>query len=452
MLERPEIADRLEAELRRAGARSAEAARVRLGWELDELDSLRAAADPGAELCRLAGRAVRRAPPRRRARSSAQRRCLMPGPWLVLQRAIGDLAELGQRPGADDLLELLEELQVPATGASPDGGAVRLAEPLQIRARRFRAVFVCGLQEGEFPAPARPEPFLSDERRRELALSSGLRLSRHEEVLDRERYLLYATVSRATERVVLSYRSSDEEGNLAVASPFIADVAEVLDSGWPERRTRRLLADVVWAPDRAPTVREQARALAAGAAPADGDEAEPVRQLTAIALGRLRHTEILSAGALEAYSDCPVRWLIERELRPAPLEPDSEPIIRGNLMHAVLERLLEELDGPLDPQSLEQAQELVTRLLAELAAGPGAMLGAGQPRVVRAGALRAIEADLGATCATTPRTPETGGRSGSSSASASTGEDGDGPGDAGGRRRCRRSSSGPTPSGCWCGG
>jgi ATP-dependent exoDNAse (exonuclease V) beta subunit len=303
------------------------------------------------------------------------------------------LAAIGRRPDGAELLALLDELTVRA-GAAPGGGEVRLAEPLQIRARRYRAVFLCGLQEGEFPRPARPEPFLSDERRRELALCSGLRLRSHEDVLDRERYLFYASVSRATERVTLSYRSSDEEGNLGVASPFLDDVGEVLDPDWAGRRSRRLLADVVWAPDRAPTAREAARAQAAQSAPRDGDEPEPDRHLRELALSRLRHTEILSAGALETYGDCPVRWLIERELRPAPLVPEPEPIVRGNLMHAVLERLLTELGGPLSPGTLSQAQEILGRLLEALAVGPGSGLGAGQPEVVRAGSLRAIEADL----------------------------------------------------------
>ncbi|MEA2211476.1 MAG: hypothetical protein QOF83_1424, partial [Solirubrobacteraceae bacterium] len=390
LLERPEIADELDAAVRQAGESSAAAARARLGWSLGEIDALAAAADPGAELVRLARRLF--AAPRRRAAALLARDEALDAQALgALETAVAELAELGRRPDGAEALALLDELEV-AAGTAAHGGAVRLAEPLQIRARRFRAVFICGLQEGTFPRPARPEPFLSDERRRELALCSGLRLRAHEDVLDRERYLLYAAVSRATERVTLSYRSSDEEGNLAVASPFVSDVAEVLCTDWMQRRARRLLADVVWPVARAPTAREQARARAADAAPLDGDEAEPDRQLGALALGRLRHTEILSAGALEAYGDCPVRWFIERELRPERLEPDPEPIVRGNLMHAILERLLGELDGPLTPATLGAADALLTRLLAELSGGPGAALGAGQPTVVRAGALRAIEA------------------------------------------------------------
>jgi ATP-dependent helicase/DNAse subunit B len=108
----------------------------------------------------------------------------------------------------------------------------------------------------------------------------------------------------------------------------------------------------------------------------------------------VRHSQVLSAGALEAYGACPVKWLIERELQPQSLDPESEPITRGNLMHEVLERLLRELDGPLTPASLTRARQILDRLLAELNDTALAALAPGSPEVVRAGSLRAIEADL----------------------------------------------------------
>jgi RecB family exonuclease len=194
--------------------------------------------------------------------------------------------------------------------------------------------------------------------------------------------------------VFLAYRSSDEEGNLALPSPFVADVAELLDVDWRARRRRRLLADVVWDEPTAPTERERERARAAARAPLTGDEPEPRRVLGAAALASVRHSRVLSAGALETFADCPVKWLVERELSPEPLEPQSDPITRGNLMHAALERLLSELGGPVTPASLDQANAILDGLLAELAATEGASLGLGGPEVVRAGALRAIEADL----------------------------------------------------------
>ena len=194
--------------------------------------------------------------------------------------------------------------------------------------------------------------------------------------------------------MLISYRSSDEEGNLALPSPFLDDLRELFERAWFDERQRRLLADVVWEPESAPTEREHRRALAAAGAPLAGEPDETGRQLGELARSRLRHTEILSAGALETYGDCPVKWLVERELRPVALEPEPDAIARGNLIHATLEQLLTDLDGPVTPESLPRAREILDRRLSELAAGPGARLGAGRPQIVRAGLLRAIEADL----------------------------------------------------------
>ncbi len=402
VLNSPELADRLEAEVLGAGLVSVAAVRARLGQSLPELDELATSPDPASALRSLAANLFagghRAAAPVLTSAESLDARAL-----AAVTRALDELAELGGVPSRAELLELLDELAVSAGDTVPSGSGgvagpdhVRLTDPLEIRARRCRAVFVIGMQEGGFPLPARQEPFLSDERRHELAVSSGLRLRGSEDTLDRERYLLYTTVSRATERVVLSYRSSDEEGNIALPSPFIADVAALFVEPWPGRRARRLLSDVVWSEALAPTTRELERTLAARAAPAEGEQPEPDRTLTERALGRLRHVEIMSAGALEKYADCPVKWLVEGELRPELLEPESEAITRGNLMHAALEQVFAQLDGPLTPETLQTAREILDRSLAELSAsgGESARLGVGRPAVVRAGALRAIEADL----------------------------------------------------------
>jgi ATP-dependent helicase/DNAse subunit B len=391
----PDVLDGLEAEIRRGGPRTVAQARAALGWELRELESLAAAADPRPELCRMARRLLA-APHRAQAAQLDGGEELDARALAALVRALQELDELG---GADriqraDLIELLAALPVGDGGPSSQPGAVRLAEPAEIRARRFRAVFVCGLQEGEFPGGGRPEPFLSDERRRELALASGLALRPREDVLSAERYLFYSAVSRATERVFLAYRSSDEEGNLALPSPFVADVAALLGPGWVAGRRRRLLADVTWAVDEAPTERERARARAAARAPLTGDAPEPARSLGPAALTRVRHTRIVSAGALEGYSDCPVRWLVESQLDPAPLAPEPEPLARGSLIHAVLEALVARLEAPVTEANLEHAQELLSQQISDVAADADAALGAGAPEAVRAGALRAIEADV----------------------------------------------------------
>jgi ATP-dependent helicase/DNAse subunit B len=391
-LEKPDLIDQLEAEVRRQGLRTAAQvrswARSRHGLALEEIDGLRTAEDAGAELTRQARRLLA-APHRGQAPLLDPSEALDARAVGALERALAELREVDDRPAGKELIDLLEDLDVPAGGGAPPG-AVLVSDPLSIRARRFRAVLVCGLQENEFPLTAAPEPFLSDELRRELAACSGLRLRPREDALARERYLFYTSVSRATERVILSYRSSDEEGNLALPSPFLADVAELLVEDWAERRRRRMLADVVWPAAMAPTERELARTAAAAAAPPTGDVPSPIGSLGETALAHVRHSQILSAGALETYADCPVKWLVERELQPDALEPDPDALARGSYMHAVLERVLRRLGAPVTPDNLPRALELLDGVLGERAHG----IATGRGEAVRAGWARAVAADL----------------------------------------------------------
>ena len=320
------------------------------------------------------------------------------------------LAELGQiqegRPAGAELIELLDGLQVPVHGV-PSTQAVLISEPLAIRARRFRRVFVTGLCEGEFPNPqaASADPFLDDDRRRELALSSGLVLTQAPDPLDRERYLLYACASRATERVSFSYRSSDEDGNVVLASPFLDDIAALFGPGWRQRRRRRLLADVVWSVEQAPTEHERVLAeafaeasLAGGSAGASGQRAggpAATRMLSEQALSHVRHREVVSAGALERFASCPVRWLVESQLQPERLEPDADALVRGSFIHVVLERVFTRLGAALTPATLDAAEELLyEELRGAAAAGDRSRLALDQATEVRAAILRGIEAEL----------------------------------------------------------
>jgi ATP-dependent helicase/DNAse subunit B len=391
--------DLLEAALRRAGTvRLAELTGIShlqaAAPALEAIERLRAARDRLPVLAELT-RKLFALPHLRSGRVLTDAEALDASAAAAVLEALTDLDELDaaqrQPSSPEELIELLESVEV-AAGPIPGPGDVLIAEPLAIRARRFRRVIVTGLCEGEFPSPQATsgDPFLGDDRRHELAIASGLALPVEADPLARERYLLYSCASRATERLTFSYRSSDEEGNAVTPSVFLSDIAELFDPEWRERRRSRLLADVVWTPEQAPTVRERELAMAAQLSPAFASQEHATAVLSDAALAHVRHTRIVSAGALELFAACPVKWLIERQLRASDLEGDPEPLARGELMHAVLERVIAELAGPVSPATLPEAE----RLLRSAVAQTPNTIGHGQAREVRTAMLRGIEADL----------------------------------------------------------
>ena len=339
LLHVPGLADRLEADVRKEGAYRAEQARAlweRAHWKLEELDRLARARDTAAFVAELEARLVRlfAAPYERSA-------AVLSGPQLDEARALREaqkaLAELRavlgrQRVDPARVLRVLDQLEV-NVGERPQPDRVQVATPEAIRARRFEVVFTCGLQEGEFPRGASPEPFLSDDDRSAIATASGLVLPIREDRLDRERYLFYVCASRAERLLVISSRSSDEEGNPQSESYFVDDVRDLLGEG-PELRTRSL-SEVTWTAEDAPTAAELDRAHAAAGPrrpePAPGPlTAEPL-------LEHLGAREAVSASALEHFADCPVKWLVEDLLRPDELAPDPEAMVRGSYAHEVLQ-------------------------------------------------------------------------------------------------------------------
>ncbi len=296
-------------------------------------------------------------------------------------RTLDELRELGRdddRLAPDDrvLHDLLADVEVRVTEGTGTG-AVLVADPLVLRARRVDVLFLGRLQEGVFPRPGRAEPFLGDEARRSVdrALADAgeppLRLREHEDLLDAERYQLYAAVSRPRVRLILSWHRADQDGDPVVRSPFVDDVLDVL-SPVPELRDRRL-GSVGW-PDAARTGAHQ-RALSD--ALASGEDRLRDDQVAGRPDGRLKHPAVLaaleareawSATELEVYARCPMRWFVERLLRPGTIEPDGEPLSRGRAGHAALERTLRELaeNGErLEQRTLEHAMERLRHHLRE---------------------------------------------------------------------------------------
>jgi ATP-dependent helicase/DNAse subunit B len=390
-LREPIYADRLEVAARRDGASTAARARELWdGWaerdgigpfpltEIDRIASMRE--DPEALLDEIAKHAGRlfSGPYRRQAHVLEGAELDDARAFQALGSALRDMRALARAGGRIDfgrIEETLGGLEV-FVGEESQPGRVAVASPLAIRARRFAAVFVCGLQEGEFPAGSASDPFLSDADRREIAQASGLVLPLREDQLERERYLFYVCASRAERQLVLSARVSGEEGEAEQPSFFLDDVERIFP-GLRAAARRRSLADVTWTPDEAPTEAEWERAVAAqrqAAAP------EPVGPIAlAAALDALRDRGAVSPTAVERFAGCPVNWLIEDVLKPVALEPDPERLVQGAFAHDVLEltysRLREQTgDRRIAEANLGQAEAIMLAALAEEVDRRGAVM------------------------------------------------------------------------------
>ncbi len=363
VLEQPQLADSLERRLRRSGSEDATSARAlweERNWPLRSIDELRESASRGPlSLLERTGAEVDRLflAPRRGTGSlldSAEAREARA--LAAIRGALAELRELARSSpqlAPSSLRELaaqLERVEV-VSGERPGPGLVAVLDPLQLRARRVRALFVVGLCEGIFPAPARPQALISDEERLRVSQASGLVLGESRDQLAAERYLLYAALSRPEELLVLSWHDADDDGEPVSRSLFVDDILDLFDPGLAGTAVRRPLGT------------------------AEGGSADPVMPRP---LGPLRDESLLeelrehvwSASSLQSWTACPVRWFIERMLRPGQMDPEAEPLARGALAHAALRDTLAGLraetgSARLTPGSLPRARELLARALAE---------------------------------------------------------------------------------------
>lgn len=404
----PNGVDWFERRLRRRRVRTADDAMElwaeRSDRRFEEIDRLRAASE-GAELLREAARQARwiaEATQRGAGAVAGDDRSLELRAGAEVERRLLELAELDLPLDPRGLIATVGELTVPLW-RGPTEGRVRVISPYRARARRVDHLFVCSLQDGDFPRRDSGGPLLSDDGRAALALRPRVRA----EIEDR--YLFALLLSRPRVRLWLSWRSADDEGGATARSPYVDQVRELLSPALPgdlEERDERIAAEAggrglggsVFAPAEAPSEDELARALAArarrgtanGAGPADlaaldaglrerisgrldaAAEATTDQRLKPGPLSlpavvdRMRAQELFGASTLEEFAVCPYRWFVRHELSPRRIDPEEEALTAGSVAHEVLEALYaEQPEGGARPNAatldawLERARALL---------------------------------------------------------------------------------------------
>ena len=363
--------------------------------ELAEIERLREAGS-GPPLLAEAARQARwlaEGAQRGEGETAAEDRALELRAGAEIEGTLLELAELGLPIEAEELIATVSELTVPLW-RGPTAGRVRVISPYRARARRVDHVFVCSLQDGQFPRRDTGGPLLSDESRAALEIKPRTKA----EVEDR--YLFAVVLSRAKARLWLSWRDADDEGGAAARSPYVDQVRELLSPALSddlEERDETIaaeaggrgIAEVVFAPGEAPSEDELARAFAARRIRAEGNGTEIAARLADAAesvteerrrpgplrvpavLEAIQGSRVFGASTLEEFATCPYRWFVDHELSPRRIEPTETALTAGGVTHGVLERLYREQPGGTPRPTAETLQAWSNRageLIEELGA------------------------------------------------------------------------------------
>ena len=381
----PSRVDWFERKMLRRRLRSAEEALEAWARDTDNgdrglpaIEKLRAAAADAA-LLREAGKQARwiaESAIRGRGQVAGEDRSLELRAGAAIERALAELAELDLPHTPQDVIAAVTGLVVPMW-RGPTEGRIRVISPYRARARRVAHLFVCSLQDGDFPRRDTGGPLLSDEARAALALPERKKA----EVEDR--YLFSVCISRPKQRLWLSWRSADDEGGATARSPFVDEARELLAPPLPEDLEERDevivgeaggrgLAQSVFDAGSAPSETELARAKAAVEPKVENGRLRPGPLQLEPVLARMREIKLFGPSTLEEYAVCPYRWFIGHELKPQRIGPEDEPLTAGQIAHKVLEALYERPPGPSSrptPETIAAWRERARELITEIGAG-----------------------------------------------------------------------------------
>lgn len=375
-------ADYLEGRLRGRGIHSrerieSELISLRNGRRLSELELLEAVDSPLEAVRELSTLMLKHAyglesPP------ASERARLELRAHESVRKLLGELAswqELsGQALGRDDLVAALERASV-SLGSADQPDRVVVSDLLQARARRFKVVFVVGLEEGSLPRRSTKHELLGDEAREKLEQQMA---TPPPEQLEHDRFLFYNACTRPYERLYLVRESASGEGSPHQASPFWEELRDLFPADEVERWTkRRSLSRLVREdPAEAPSERERLRSLAVLAsskraeaqelARANGWERQLARALDAferpsalrnpVVLDELKARRTFSVTELEAFGTCSQMWFVDRVVSPKEIDGEVDAKLRGSAAHQALYRFYSGLPKRFGTDRVEEGK------------------------------------------------------------------------------------------------
>ena len=277
----------------------------------------------------------------------------------------------------------LRQQQIPAEPVAeraPIDGGVRILTAHRAKGLEWDAVWIAGLEEGEWPDVRPRGSVLEADRLTPSGLGDPLRPA---ELLAEERRLLYVAITRARHRATLVALAGDDESSQP--SRFLLDISRACGIT-PEHRSGRprfavtlpgLIAELrATAIDEAahPALRSAAIERLAKVALDTDDAGMPlapwanpatwwgIDELTpgARAVRDAEAPIAMSGSALESLLACPLRWFLEREVHADVERPATTAF--GSVVHAIADHVAQ---GTVAAE-LDAADALVDRVWSDL--------------------------------------------------------------------------------------
>lgn len=247
-----------------------------------------------------------------------------------------------------------------------DKNRVQIYDVSLARQKEYKVVFVAGLLEKVFPMQVRENPLLSDWERKLVNGDGEPGLAEQLPRQSIEKLFFYFAVTRASERLYLSYPHLDFEGKESLPSFYLDEVKMLFNE--PVVFKRQNLARPYPARDEAITLREKEAAFLGGLrhfSPKEalGDEnfmtqgrallsrPDSKRRLFAALKSieavlsdppgkKSRFGEVteISPTRLELYAKCPYRYFANRILKLKDPGEDITVMQKGNILHYVLQQ------------------------------------------------------------------------------------------------------------------
>ncbi|MEE9603119.1 MAG: 3'-5' exonuclease, partial [Thermoguttaceae bacterium] len=305
----------------------------------------------------------------------------------------------------DALAALVDVMSAERVGSGGDeSGRVRVLSATSVRGLRIPYLFLAGLSERAFPPPQREDRLYSEADYQQL-IEQGLPLVDHGERGREEMLLFYEAITRASQRLCLSYPSLDGLAQPLSPSPYLAEVEQACGENRIARTEAADLSPVPAGDDQLSAREFRIKAIStavdgnvsllAGLLRHFPDEAENIIAGLLITQQRADRNGFgptegvlggraakkwfaekyslegtFSATNLESYATCPYRFFAEKVLKLRQMEDLTLALDvrqRGWLAHEILalfhQRVNQNAGHPLSPSELDE--EEFNRLLSD---------------------------------------------------------------------------------------